>query len=134
MFGLAGATITVAPPEAVPFTDPRYDVFWAAAQSLEMPLALQSKLLRFVECGELQREGDNETVKVDVRIIAATHRNLEEAVENREFRADLCEKDSTFRRVDAFEEEEEHRDLPRIALSLMSQTLCPLFSALIAPQ
>jgi DNA-binding NtrC family response regulator len=32
----------------------------------EMPLALQSKLLRFVECGELQRVGDNETVKVDV--------------------------------------------------------------------
>ena len=34
---------------------------------------LQSKLLRFVECGELQRVGDNETVKVDVRILAATH-------------------------------------------------------------
>jgi uncharacterized protein (TIGR00730 family) len=34
----------------------------------------------------------------------------------REFRADLCEKDTTFRRVDAFAEEEEHRDLPRIAL------------------
>ncbi len=33
----------------------------------------------------------------------------------REFRADLCEKDSTFRRVEAFDEEEEHRDLPRIA-------------------
>jgi predicted Rossmann-fold nucleotide-binding protein len=33
----------------------------------------------------------------------------------REFRADLCEKDSTFRRVEAFGEEEEHRDLPRIA-------------------
>jgi uncharacterized protein (TIGR00730 family) len=33
----------------------------------------------------------------------------------REFRADLCEKDSTFRRVEAFAEEEEHRDLPRIA-------------------
>ena len=42
----------------------------------EMPLALQSKLLRFVECGELQRVGDNETVKVDVRIVAATHRPL----------------------------------------------------------
>jgi DNA-binding NtrC family response regulator len=42
----------------------------------EMPLGLQSKLLRFVECGELQRVGDNETVKVDVRIIAATHRPL----------------------------------------------------------
>jgi uncharacterized protein (TIGR00730 family) len=33
----------------------------------------------------------------------------------REFRADLCERDSTFRRAEAFEEEEEHRDLPRIA-------------------
>jgi DNA-binding NtrC family response regulator len=43
-----------------------------------MPLALQSKLLRFVECGELQRVGDNETVKVDVRIVAATHRPLAE--------------------------------------------------------
>ena len=42
----------------------------------EMPLALQSKLLRFVECGELQRVGDNETVKVDVRIVAATHQPL----------------------------------------------------------
>ncbi|MGA2890755.1 MAG: sigma 54-interacting transcriptional regulator [Terracidiphilus sp.] len=42
----------------------------------EMPLSLQSKLLRFVECGELQRVGDNETVKVDVRIIAATHQTL----------------------------------------------------------
>src|SRR5208283_2970105 len=42
----------------------------------EMPLGLQSKLLRFVECGELQRVGDNETVKVDVRILAATHRPL----------------------------------------------------------
>ena len=40
----------------------------------EMPLSLQAKLLRFVECGELQRVGDNETVRVDVRIIAATHR------------------------------------------------------------
>ncbi len=42
----------------------------------EMPLALQSKLLRFVESGELQRVGTNETVKVDVRIVAATHRPL----------------------------------------------------------
>src|SRR6202000_1566446 len=42
----------------------------------EMPLALQAKLLRFVECGELQRVGDNESVRVDVRILAATHRPL----------------------------------------------------------
>jgi transcriptional regulator with GAF, ATPase, and Fis domain len=42
----------------------------------EMPLALQSKLLRFVESGELQRIGDNESVKVDVRIVAATHQRI----------------------------------------------------------
>ena len=55
----------------------------------EMPLALQSKLLRFVESGELQRVGDNETVKVDVRIIAATHRPLAEHTKSGSFRADL---------------------------------------------
>jgi len=55
----------------------------------EMPLGLQSKLLRFVECGELQRVGDNETVKVDVRIIAATHRPLAEHAQSGLFRSDL---------------------------------------------
>jgi DNA-binding NtrC family response regulator len=55
----------------------------------EMPLALQSKLLRFVECSELQRVGDNETVKVDVRIVAATHRPLAEHTQTGTFRADL---------------------------------------------
>ncbi|MGO8758860.1 MAG: sigma-54 interaction domain-containing protein [Terracidiphilus sp.] len=55
----------------------------------EMPLGLQSKLLRFVECGELQRVGDNETVKVDVRIIAATHRPLAEHAQAGSFRPDL---------------------------------------------
>jgi DNA-binding NtrC family response regulator len=55
----------------------------------EMPLALQSKLLRFVECGELQRVGDNQTVKVDVRIVAATHRPLSQQAQNGGFRSDL---------------------------------------------
>ena len=55
----------------------------------EMPLALQSKLLRFVECGELQRVGDNETVKVDVRIIAAKHRPLAQHAAAGTFRSDL---------------------------------------------
>jgi DNA-binding NtrC family response regulator len=55
----------------------------------EMPLGLQSKLLRFVESGELQRVGDNETVKVDVRIVAATHRPLAEHTQTGTFRADL---------------------------------------------
>ncbi|HME58479.1 MAG TPA: sigma-54 dependent transcriptional regulator [Terracidiphilus sp.] len=55
----------------------------------EMPLALQSKLLRFVECGELQRVGDNEKVKVDVRIVAATHQALAQQTQDGGFRADL---------------------------------------------
>jgi len=55
----------------------------------EMPLALQSKLLRFVECGELQRVGDNDTTKVDVRILAATHQALAQQVQDGGFRADL---------------------------------------------
>ena len=55
----------------------------------EMPLALQAKLLRFVECGELQRVGDNETVKVDVRIVAATHRPLADHAGKGTFRSDL---------------------------------------------
>ncbi|MDE3200372.1 MAG: sigma-54-dependent Fis family transcriptional regulator [Acidobacteriota bacterium] len=55
----------------------------------EMPLSLQSKLLRFVESGELQRVGDNETVHVDVRIVAATHRKLGQLTESGAFRADL---------------------------------------------
>ena len=46
-----------------------------------MPLALQAKMLRFLECGELQRVGENETMRVDVRVIAATHQPLGEAVQ-----------------------------------------------------
>jgi transcriptional regulator with PAS, ATPase and Fis domain len=55
----------------------------------EMPLPLQAKLLRFVECGELQRVGDNEPVRVDVRIVAATHRSLAKLAAEGAFRADL---------------------------------------------
>ena len=42
----------------------------------EMPLALQAKMLRFLESGELQRVGDNETLRVDVRVVAASHQPL----------------------------------------------------------
>jgi transcriptional regulator with PAS, ATPase and Fis domain len=55
----------------------------------EMPLSLQAKLLRFVESGELQRVGDNETVRVDVRIIAATHQRLGQLSKAGGFRPDL---------------------------------------------
>ncbi|MGA8531945.1 MAG: sigma-54 dependent transcriptional regulator [Acidobacteriaceae bacterium] len=55
----------------------------------EMPPPLQAKLLRFLETGELQRIGDNEPVRVDVRIVAATHRPLARLVAEGGFRADL---------------------------------------------
>ncbi|HKO11622.1 MAG TPA: sigma-54 dependent transcriptional regulator [Acidobacteriaceae bacterium] len=55
----------------------------------EMPLALQAKLLRFLETGEIQRVGENEPVKVDVRIVAATHRPLARLAAEGGFRQDL---------------------------------------------
>ncbi|HEX7157752.1 MAG TPA: sigma-54-dependent Fis family transcriptional regulator, partial [Edaphobacter sp.] len=62
----------------------------------EMPLALQAKMLRFLECGELQRVGDNETVRVDVRVIAATHQPLEQRSEEGSFRLDLYHRLAVF--------------------------------------
>ena len=55
----------------------------------DMPLTLQSKLLRVLENGEVVRIGANDPVKVDVRVIAATNKNLELAVEEGKFRRDL---------------------------------------------
>ncbi len=62
----------------------------------EMPLALQAKLLRFLECGELQRVGENTTVRVDVRILAATHQRLAADVSAARFRADLYHRLAVF--------------------------------------
>jgi transcriptional regulator with GAF, ATPase, and Fis domain len=62
----------------------------------EMPLALQAKMLRFLECGELQRVGDNATVKVDVRVIAATHQPLEQRSQDGSFRLDLYHRLAVF--------------------------------------
>jgi DNA-binding NtrC family response regulator len=62
----------------------------------EMPIALQAKMLRFLECGELQRVGDNEMMRVDVRVIAATHQPLEEQAKERTFRLDLYHRLAVF--------------------------------------
>jgi DNA-binding NtrC family response regulator len=66
----------------------------------EMPMALQAKMLRFLECGELQRVGDNETIRVDVRVIAATHQPLEKLATSvgpeRTFRLDLYHRLAVF--------------------------------------
>jgi DNA-binding NtrC family response regulator len=62
----------------------------------EMPLALQAKMLRFLEAGELQRVGENEVVRVDVRVVAATHQHLEERAEAGTFRLDLYHRLAVF--------------------------------------
>ncbi|MBN2417769.1 MAG: sigma 54-interacting transcriptional regulator [Deltaproteobacteria bacterium] len=55
----------------------------------ELPLELQAKLLRVIQDGEFERLGSSHTIKVDIRIIAATNRNLEEEVSKGRFREDL---------------------------------------------
>lgn len=55
----------------------------------ELPLDLQSKLLRVLQEGEFERVGGNKTISVDVRVIAATNRNLEKQVAKGKFRQDL---------------------------------------------
>lgn len=55
----------------------------------EIPLDMQAKLLRFVQFGEVSRIGSDSNEHYDVRLVAATHRNLEEMVARGEFRQDL---------------------------------------------
>jgi transcriptional regulator with GAF, ATPase, and Fis domain len=57
---------------------------------------LQAKLLRFLQTGEIRRVGSTEILNVNVRVIAATNRNLEQAVEDQAFRRDLFYRFNTF--------------------------------------
>ena len=54
-----------------------------------MPLDLQTRLLRVLSDGEFYRVGGQDLIKVNVRVIAATHQNLELLVKNNQFREDL---------------------------------------------
>ncbi|QYK02003.1 nitric oxide reductase transcriptional regulator NorR [Shewanella psychrotolerans] len=62
----------------------------------ELPLTLQAKLLRVLQYGDLQKIGDDRSLKVDVRIIAATNKNLKNEVLAGRFRADLYHRLSVF--------------------------------------
>ncbi|MBS1840518.1 MAG: sigma-54-dependent Fis family transcriptional regulator [Acidobacteria bacterium] len=55
----------------------------------DMPVAMQAKLLRVLEEGEVERVGGDKPVKVNVRVVVATHRNLEDLVKQNSFRRDL---------------------------------------------
>jgi len=62
----------------------------------ELPKSLQAKLLRVLESGEIRRVGDNESFTVDVRVVCATHRDLDEMVAEGDFREDLMFRINTF--------------------------------------
>ena len=62
----------------------------------ELPKALQPRLLRALESGEIRRVGDNHPITVDVRVVCATHRSLEEMVAAGTFREDLLFRINTF--------------------------------------
>lgn len=87
----------------------------------DMALATQTKILRVLQEGEIQRVGSAETIKVDVRVIAATNKDLEKMVEDKEFREDLYYRLNVFRiRVPALRERRE--DIPDI-VDFMLQNL-----------
>ncbi len=86
----------------------------------EMPVALQAKMLRFLECGELQRVGDNETIRVDVRVIAATHQPLERRSEEGSFRLDLYHRLAVFP-IDVPPLRERMEDLELLAEHIMTK-------------
>lgn len=84
----------------------------------ELPLPMQAKLLRVLETGDIRRLGDNQTVHVDVRIVCATHRDLEKMVEQGTFREDLMFRINTFEvTVPALRQRPE--DIPELAMHLM---------------
>jgi DNA-binding NtrC family response regulator len=80
----------------------------------ELALSAQAKMLRFLESGELQRLGENETTRMDVRVIAATHQPLERRAAEGTFRLDLYHRLAVFPiEVPALRERME--DLPALA-------------------
>ncbi|MCO6457690.1 MAG: sigma-54-dependent Fis family transcriptional regulator [Pirellulaceae bacterium] len=62
----------------------------------ELPKAMQAKLLRVLESGEIRRVGDNDSFRIDVRVVCATHRNLDDMVAAGDFREDLMFRINTF--------------------------------------
>ncbi len=86
----------------------------------DMPLPLQAKLLRAIENKTIQRVGGATDIKIDLRLICATHRDLEKKVENGEFRADL------FFRINVLPIEvpslaERRDDIPDLVLNLLKK-------------
>ena len=86
----------------------------------EMPMPLQAKVLRFLEAGELQRIGENEPVRVDVRVIAATHQPLLQRVDEGKFRGDLYFRLAVFP-IHTPSLAERRTDIPELAMHFLER-------------
>ena len=84
----------------------------------ELPKGMQAKLLRFLESGEIRRVGDNTSFIVDVRVVCATHRNLDDMVSHGDFREDLMFRINTFE-IHLPPLRERLEDLPKLARHLL---------------
>jgi transcriptional regulator with GAF, ATPase, and Fis domain len=84
----------------------------------DMPLALQGKILRFLEQGEVQKLGGNDNIRVDVRVIAATNADLKKRVAEGRFREDLYYRLAVFP-IHLAPLRERMDDLPLLAQGLM---------------
>ncbi|MFE7280356.1 sigma-54 interaction domain-containing protein [Heyndrickxia sporothermodurans] len=86
----------------------------------DMPLSMQSKLLRVLQEGEVERVGGQKPKTIDVRIIAATHRNLEKMIEEGTFRQDLYYRLNVIKlEIPPLRERKE--DIPYIATYLLNK-------------
>ena len=86
----------------------------------ELPKAMQAKLLRFLESGEIRRVGENDAMVVDVQVLCATHRNLQDMVDVGDFREDLMFRINTFE-IELPALRNHIEDLPLLAEHLLSR-------------
>ena len=91
----------------------------------DMPLALQTRLLRVLAEGEFFRVGGRELIKVDVRVIAATHQPLQALVEQGRFRADLLHRLDVVR-LPLPPLRERREDIPQLAASFLANAAARL--------
>lgn len=96
LFGYRKGAFTGADKDHLGLIDSAHDGTLFLDEIGDMPLPLQAKLLRVLQEGEVRPLGSNETHKVDVRIIAATHQDLQQMVSQGQFREDLYYRLATF--------------------------------------
>lgn len=86
----------------------------------DMPLFTQAKVLRAIQNREIKPVGSNETIKVDVRIIAATNKDIQEEIKNKNFRSDLWYRLNVFS-IDLPPLREREEDIPILAYYFLSK-------------